>query len=95
LSGRELRYPADVSLAYGLQNSEPVGMQDYLKRVGRNLKSARLKAGLRQIDVNEKVGITYRHYQNIEAGRINVTVGTLCRLAKLYKATVSELVEGC
>lgn len=65
----------------------------YLQRVGRNIKSARLKAGLRQVDIEEKIGLNYRHYQNIEAGKSNLTLETLFRLAKLFKVSVKELVS--
>ena len=65
----------------------------FLKKVGRNIRAARVRAGLRQIDVNEQSGLTYRHYQDIEAGKINVTVGTLQRLSHLFRAKVAELVE--
>ena len=50
---------------------------------------------MRQIDVTEKIGLTYRHYQNIEAGRVNLTVWTLCRLAELFGADIKNLVEDC
>jgi transcriptional regulator with XRE-family HTH domain len=70
-------------------------LPDYLKKIGRNIKNARERKGLRQIDVYEKTGLTYRHYQNIEAGRINLTVSTLCRLSKLFETKVSDLIEGC
>jgi transcriptional regulator with XRE-family HTH domain len=70
-------------------------VSDYLKKIGRNIREARLRAGLTQIDVYEKTGVTYRHYQNIEAGKINLTVATLCRLAKVFKIPISRLIEGC
>jgi transcriptional regulator with XRE-family HTH domain len=65
---------------------------NYLRQIGKNIKAARVKAGLAQIEVHERSGITYRHYQNIEAGKVNVSLETLFRLAKLYKTTVKELV---
>jgi transcriptional regulator with XRE-family HTH domain len=65
-----------------------------LKEIGANLKAARKRAGLRQLDLETKFGITYRHYQNIEAGRINMSVLTLCRLAKILDTTVSDLTRG-
>jgi transcriptional regulator with XRE-family HTH domain len=68
---------------------------EYLQRLGRNIKRARMKAGLRQIDVYERTGLTYRHYQNIEAGRINCTIGTLCRVAVVLEVPIRELVEDC
>lgn len=65
----------------------------YLGRLGRNIKAARTRCGLKQIDVHVSSGLTYRHYQNIEAGRVNVTVETLFRLAKLYKVRIEDLVK--
>jgi transcriptional regulator with XRE-family HTH domain len=66
----------------------------YLKEVGLNLKQARKKIGMRQIEVEEKTGVSYRHYQNIEAGRVNVTLETLCRLACAFGTSVAELTKG-
>ncbi|MEW6056609.1 MAG: helix-turn-helix transcriptional regulator [Bdellovibrionota bacterium] len=67
--------------------------QKYLQQVGKNIKSARLKAGLRQVDLEEKIGLNYRHYQNIEAGKSNLSLETLYRLAKLFKVDVKDLVS--
>lgn len=68
----------------------------YLRLVGAKIKAARLKRGLRQIEVHESCGLSYRHYQNIEAGKVNVTLGTVFRLASLYGTSPDELlrVEG-
>jgi transcriptional regulator with XRE-family HTH domain len=67
----------------------------YLRRVGRRIQDLRVQSGLRQIDVNERAGLTYRHYQNIEAGRVNVTLSTLCRISRVLKVSVKELLEEC
>ena len=80
-------------MACGLHFNAP--MQAFLKTLGQNIKEARLRAGLRQIDVNEQTGLAYRHYQNIEAGRINVTITTLCKLAKLFKTRLDEMIGHC
>ena len=64
-----------------------------LKQIGRNLRAARLKNGLRQIDIEEKTGLTYRHYQSIEVGKVNMTLETLYRLSRLFKVEISELVQ--
>ena len=63
-----------------------------LHQIGLNIRAVRLRCGLRQIDVEEKAGLTYRHYQSIEGGKVNVTVATLYRLAQLFKVDISELV---
>jgi transcriptional regulator with XRE-family HTH domain len=65
----------------------------YLRQVGRNLKAARTRRGLKQIDVHEESGITYRHYQNIEAGKVNLTIETLFRLACLFDVGIEDLVK--
>jgi DNA-binding XRE family transcriptional regulator len=65
----------------------------YLRTLGRNIKAARLKRGLKQVEVYEGCGLTYRHYQSIEAGKVNVTVETLYRLARLYEVRVQDLVK--
>lgn len=49
--------------------------------------------GLRQVDVESKIGLSYRHYQRIEAGQINISIKTLYELARLFKTTASELLR--
>ena len=66
---------------------------ELLRKFGQNLKSARVKAGLRQIDIDERCGVAYRHYQNIEAVKVNVTIETLFRLANFFKVNVIDLVK--
>lgn len=63
------------------------------KNVGRNIKAARIKSGLRQIDIEEKVGISSRYYQYIEAGTVNVTLKTLYTLANLFDVEIDVLVK--
>lgn len=63
------------------------------KNVGRNIKAARKKAGLRQADIEEKVGISFRYYQYIEAGSVNVTLKTLYTLARLFEVDVEDLLK--
>ncbi len=67
--------------------------QAHFRQVGRNIRRARQSKGLRQVDVNELVGVNYRHYQNIEAGRVNLTLDTLCRLARLFGVSLEDLVK--
>ena len=66
----------------------------FLKEVGTNLREARKRAGLRQVEVEAKAGVAYRHYQDIEAGKVNVSLDTLCRLASAFNTTVSNLCRG-
>lgn len=66
----------------------------YLKRVGKNIKMVRISAKLTQLQVVEKIGIDSRYDQRIEAGRVNMTLMTLYRLAKLFNVEMYELVNG-
>lgn len=66
----------------------------FLKEVGTNLREARKRAGLRQVEVETKAGVAYRHYQDIEAGKVNVSLDTLCRLASAFNTTVANLCRG-
>lgn len=61
--------------------------------MGRNIQEARKAVGLRQVDVESKIGLSYRHYQRIEAGQINISIKTLYELARLFKTTASELLR--
>lgn len=67
-------------------------LSHYLRRLGRRIKAARRKCGLRQIDIEERIGLAVRHYQQIEAGRVNVTIETLFRLSKLYETDLDRLM---
>lgn len=54
--------------------------------VGENCRRLRKAKGIRQVEVETKCGVAYRHYQDIEAGKINVSIGTLAKLAYAFEA---------
>ena len=68
-------------------------LKPYLKKLGLNIRAARVRCGLRQEDVEAKGIVSWRHYQKIESGQINVRVGTLLDLANLFDTTVDELTR--
>jgi DNA-binding XRE family transcriptional regulator len=51
----------------------------------------RLKAGLNQEDV-ENFGVSWKHYQKIEAGTTNTTLKVLYKLAKAFKCSSKDLL---
>ncbi len=55
-----------------------------LRRVGMKIRQCRIKAGLKQEDV-EDYGVSWKHYQKIEAGSTNATIKILLKLAKAFK----------
>lgn len=59
-------------------------MEQFLKEFGRTLKQTRKQMGLSQVTAAQNMRIDYRHYQNIEGGKINLRLDTLMKLVKFY-----------
>lgn len=59
-------------------------MDAFLKEFGKTLKVARKQMGLSQVSAAQSMHIDYRHYQNIEGGKINLRLDTLIKLVKFY-----------
>ena len=55
------------------------------------MRRLRAERGISATDAAESVGIFPRHWQKLEAGETNVTVGTLARVAKALRVDVREL----
>jgi transcriptional regulator with XRE-family HTH domain len=54
----------------------------FLQSVGKAIAAARKNGSLKQTEAAERCGISYRYYQSIEAGKANITIRTLFRLAQ-------------
>lgn len=59
-------------------------MEQFLKEFGRTLKQTRKQMGLSQVTAAQNMHIDYRHYQNIEGGKINLRLDTLMKLVNFY-----------
>ncbi len=59
-------------------------MESFLKEFGKQLKTTRKQMGLSQVSAAQNMHIDYRHYQNIEGGKINLRLDTLIKLVKYY-----------
>ncbi|MBL6992092.1 MAG: helix-turn-helix transcriptional regulator [Bacteriovoracaceae bacterium] len=66
--------------------------EEYLKEVGKNIKSIRQRLNLRQKEIS-KWGYSLRHYQDIESGSSNLTLKTLWNLALAFEVEVQEITE--
>lgn len=66
-------------------------MQDS-KKLGKNLKKAREKAGLTQQEVADQVGIHVNYYARIERGEEVAALETLRAIAKVLKVRVSDII---
>ncbi len=61
----------------------------------KRLKQLRKRAGLTQEAFAEKAGMSYKYYQQIEAGRKrDLRLSTLEKLAKEHRIRLSELLRG-
>ena len=58
--------------------------------LGKRIKAIRLSKGLRQEDM-EGFGINIRYFQKIEAGKANITLSTIERIAAAFDVSVEEL----
>ena len=62
-----------------------------LEIMGGRIKALRKERGLRQEDMAKELGVTPRHYQKIEYGKVNLPTLTLCALADFYGVTLDYL----
>jgi transcriptional regulator with XRE-family HTH domain len=60
--------------------------------IGRRLREIRVAQGLRQQDMEGR-GISYKYYQRIEAGKVNLTLRSLEKLTAALDINVSEVFQ--
>jgi len=63
-----------------------------LNRIGMRVLQRRQELGLSQGDLAARLGIQRTNIGRIERGEQNVTIGTLCKIAKELGMTVEELI---
>ena len=63
-----------------------------LKILGQRLRELRNERKLHQKDMAEILGVTLRHYQRMEQGKVNVPTLTLCFLADYFGVTTEYLL---
>jgi len=63
------------------------------QKIGRKLKEARLKLGLRQADVAKKADVSVNYYARIERNEENPTIETLKRILKVLKVKSSDILS--
>ena len=51
------------------------------KVVGHGIRSARLEVGITQAELAARMGVNPSYVTNVEAGRVNLTVGQLANIA--------------
>ena len=68
---------------------------DVLKKIGQNIKKARLEKGLTQVDLVGKIKakIDTTNISRIEKGRTNATIHTLYRISQALEVPMSKLCD--
>lgn len=63
-----------------------------LEILGARLKALRKERRIYQREMGELLGVTSRHYQKIESGKINIPTLTLCALADYFGVSTDYLL---
>ena len=63
---------------------------ELLKFFGNHLRLLRIKAGLSQIELSNKAGLSKNQIGNIERGEINITLLTAEKITFVLKISLSE-----
>lgn len=64
------------------------------KYIGNLIRTARKTAGMSQMDLAEKIGVTYQQVQKYEYGKNEINVKRLFQFAKALNAPLDKLVLG-
>lgn len=76
-----------------MAEQEKDNLIDY-EALGRRVKSARRRAGIRQADLAKKLGISYQYMSMIETGKRKLSLGMLVSLANELGVTTEYLLNG-
>ncbi len=69
-------------------------MQDVQRRLGQRIKDLRERRGLTQEKLAERSGYTSKYVSEVERGKVNVPLVTLCTFARALGASASEILVG-
>lgn len=60
------------------------GVDIILKQLAMQVKAARKRMGITQIEAAYRLRVDYRHYQSIEGGKVNLRFNMLLRIIRFY-----------
>lgn len=72
--------------------SKTIWTKEYAKFI-KKLKQARLKAGLRQIEVAKKLKRPQSYISRVESGGYRLDIVEVKRFAKIYGKDMNELID--
>jgi transcriptional regulator with XRE-family HTH domain len=62
--------------------------------VGNNLKIYRVRAGMSQTDLGEKVNVTFQQIQKYEKGTNRISASKIVKIVRILKINYDQLFEG-
>ncbi len=65
---------------------------ELLKKFGLNVKIQRLKKGLTQEELSNKLNMHITYLAKIETGRVNMSLGKILELANTLKTDINNLL---
>ena len=68
--------------------------REMLRHVGRNIREARLKAGVTQECLAELVSVHWQTISGIERGRYPFSIVTFARISQFLQTSANRLLEG-
>ena len=69
-------------------------MQDIQRLLGARVRKLREQKGLSQEALGDLCGINRSHMGEIERGELNLSLGTLVKMAQQLEISVSKLLKG-
>lgn len=64
---------------------------DY-KEIGQNIRLMRIRSGISQSELAQRMEVSQTHMSNLEHGRVSVSLKVLLRLAQYFKCSVDTLL---
>ncbi|MDP2704567.1 MAG: helix-turn-helix transcriptional regulator [bacterium] len=68
-------------------------MRSESAKLGKNLKRIRKAKGITQGDIVRALGVGRGYISNIENGKMNPTLSTIAKLAKVLGAPIEDLIK--
>lgn len=68
-------------------------MEPRRKQLGRRVKQRRVEAGYTQVRFAAVIGTSQSYLWKLEAGRINVSIEALCKIADALGTSVHDLID--
>ncbi len=68
--------------------------KEFRKNIGETLKKFRLAANMSQMELAEKIGVSYQQLQKYEKGINNVSIFRLNQISEALNIPISRILEG-